>query len=187
VKNIAWLVLALSLLAACSSEKTASTEAAPAAGAPSGIATPTSNVSVPPADPAWSTKQAANGYRDAIGGVTDELTKLSRMSPKATLTKTRVALRGYSQASTTAVEKLLKGKWDTEAAPAVNTLIAALLDQQQYFDSLANEASTDSIRAQSQNTAKTLLVTRYWSAELEKKLGVSDGLLDPTSPGAGTP
>lgn len=183
-----WLILALCLVSACSSENSDSSARPVSHQEPSqvAVATPTSNVSVPPADPAWSTKQAARGYRDAIAIVTGGLEKLSAMSPKAGLSKTAKALRAYSQASSDAVEQLLKGRWSDDARPIVNTLIAALLDQQRYFDRLANGTSTDSIRAQADQTAKTLLVTRYWSGELEKKLGVSGGMLDPNSPG-GTP
>lgn len=184
MKNIAWFLLALALLTACASEKGGSPQSAPSASAPPGIATPTSNVSVAPADPAWSTTQASDGYRDAISSVTGELASLSKMSPKTNLKQTQAALRAYSQASTASVEQLLQGSWGPDVAPTVNTLIAALLDQQKYFDALAGSTSADVIRAQADKTAQILLVTRYWSAELEKKLGVSEGLLDPNSPGA---
>src|SRR5690606_18422967 len=94
VKNAVWLVLALCLFTSCSSEKgEPNASGRPEVAAPSGVPTPTSNVSVAPADPAWPEDEAAQGYRNAIGTVTAELAKLSEMSPKAGLRKTQGALR----------------------------------------------------------------------------------------------
>jgi hypothetical protein len=117
--------------------------------------------------------------------VTTQLTKLSAMSPSARLGRTRTALRAYARASTTAVESLLRGKWDDHVRPSVNTLIAALLDQQAYFDALAGRNDVASIRAAADKTGQVLLVTRTCAAALEKRLGVGDGLLDLASTGSG--
>ncbi|RNL62012.1 hypothetical protein EFK50_09295 [Nocardioides marmoriginsengisoli] len=178
MKTVVWIVLALTLVSACSSEKDDAPAAGPRPSASPTLALPTSSVTVRPETPAWSTDEEVDGYRAAMKPVTSELDKLSAMSPDARIGRTRAALRAYSAASTEAVESLLQGKWGDRARGSVNTLIAALLEQQQYFDALANARDVAAIRARSDKTGQTLLVTRVCAAALEKDLGIGDGLLD---------
>ncbi len=141
-------------------------------------------MTVQPADPAWSTEEAIDAYRAAMRPVNTRLTQLSEMPPDARLSKTRTALRSYSRASTAAVEAILTGQWGDDLRGSVNTLVAALLDQQQYFDALANGRDVATIQAQSDKTGQTLLVTRACAAALEKELGIGDGLIDLAPRGA---
>jgi len=117
---------------------------------------------------------------------TRALTGLSKMPATTGLDQTRTAIRGLGRASGRSAEALRTGSWSTDARDRVNTLIAALLDQQTFLDDLAAKPDMDAIRAASSQTGQTLLTTRACAAALEKVLGIGDGMLGLAPSSSGT-
>ncbi|WP_418060708.1 hypothetical protein [Pimelobacter simplex] len=191
MRSVVRLLIGVLLLTGCSTGPDAP---APGPGprasqspGPLAIPTPSSTITVQPAAQPWTTAESVRRYRAAMRPVNRRLDGLAALSPAAPLDEARAALRAFARSSAQAATALSRGAWSAATSDRVTTLVAALLDQADFLDGLADEPDLTAIRAEADRTGRTLLVTRTCAAALEKVLGIGDGLLDLAPAGTATP
>jgi hypothetical protein len=179
-------VASLVLVAACSSDDSsadrgASRPSSTSTSTTAAIVIPTSPVTVAEAGSPWTRDEAVQRYREVVGPLSRQLAGLSAMAPDTSATETQAALGAYANASKAAADALAAGSWAADLRTPVNGLIASLLAQADAFGHLAGLPDVAAVQAESDATARTIVVTRTAAAALEQQLGIADGLLGPAA------
>lgn len=170
-----WLVAvsAAATVAGCSSDAPASsTSAAPSIPPITVLPTPSSSVTVTSTGTPWESSEALTQYRSIMADTQKALADLSRQSPDTPAKDVRTAVQAVADTSRSAGQRLQAGRWAAAVRPEINTLIAALLEQADFFEIVAARSSLDAMRADSEKIAQTLLVTQAVTSGAESALSL---------------